>query len=325
MVVHSLRRRFLVAFALLIAMPLTALAQYPDHAIRMILPFPVGSATDGVTRYIAQDVGKALGQPIVIESHAGADGIIAAMIAKQAAPDGYTLFVSTNSAHGSNPALYNKLPYDPVKDFEPVAGLIRIPIALVVRKDFPANDVAGFIKVARQRAAEKSLSYGSGNTSNRVAAELLKTAAKIDMVNVQYRGTPQALEDLIAGQIDVMCVDPYSAMAFINSGRLKVLAVMDTVRHPLLPKVPTMAEEGYKDIQVVTWAAVFAPAKTDPAIVERLNMEISRTLAKPGTQEAIQKMAMTPMAMSSGELRGFVRSEIVRWGKLVNLADIPKK
>ncbi|WP_454739278.1 Bug family tripartite tricarboxylate transporter substrate binding protein [Cupriavidus necator] len=317
-------RRWLAAIAMF-ALPLSAQAQYPERPIKLILPFPAGSATDGAARYIAQDVGKALGQPMVIENHAGADGIIAAQLAKRAAPDGYTLFVSTNSAHGSNPALYNNLPYDPVADFVPVAGLIRIPITLVVKKDFPADDVAGFVKLARQRSSAKSLSYGSGNTSNRVAAELIKATAKIEMINVQYRGTPQALNDLLAGQIDVMFVDPYSAMGFIKAGQVKVLAVLDSVRHPLLPDVPTMSEAGYKDTQVVTWAAAFAPAKTSQDVVNRLSHAFRQSLAKAQTLEALRRMAMTPMEMSASELRGFVASELSRWQKLVELAGIPKK
>ena len=205
---------------------------YPNRAIKMVLPFPAGSATDGAARVIAEEVRKALGQPIVIDNQAGADGIIAAQAVKRAAPDGYTLLVSTNSAHGSNPSLHQQLPYDPQKDFEPVAGLIRIPLALCVRKDFPADD---------------------------------------------------------------------------------------------LPNVPTMIEAGYKDTQISTWAALFAPAKTDPAIVDRLNKEINAALAKPHVKEAIGKMAMTPMVMTPAELQTFVGSEIRRWGKLVELAGIPKK
>lgn len=300
-------------------------ASFPDRPIKLILPFPAGSATDGATRLIANEVQRLLGQPIVVENLAGADGIIAAQAVKRAPADGYTLFVSTNSAHGSNPALYNHLPYDPQKDFEPVAGLIRIPLVLCVRQDFPATDVAGFVKTAQSREAGKSLNYGSGNTSNRVAAELLNTAAKLRMVNVPYRGTPQALQDLVAGQIDAMFVDPFSAMGFIQAGQLKVLATLDTVRHPMLPKVPTMAEQGYQDSEVLTWAAVFAPAKTDPTITERLNQAFQQTLAQANTVAAIQKIAMRPMALSPSELRSFVSTEIVRWARLVELAGIPKK
>lgn len=319
-------QRLLAALSLVVALPLAAQAQsYPDRPIKMILPFPAGSATDGTARFIAEELRKDMGQPVIIENLAGAGGNIAAQAAKRAVPDGYTLFMSTNSAHAVNKTLYTNLPYDPEKDFEPVAGLIRIPLTLLVRKDFPAEDVAGVVKVAGQRAATKPLSFGSGNTSSQVAAALLKASAKIDMIHVPYRGTPQALTDVVGGQIDVLIVDPYSSMGFLNSGQLKALGVTDSVRHPLLPKVPTMAEVGYKNVELVTWAALFAPAKTDPAIIDRLNKTINKILAKPEAREVLQKMAMTPMVMTPGELRGFVSVEIVRWSGYIELAGIPKK
>ncbi len=321
----STRRILSGALLGLTALAATA-ADYPDRPIKMVLPFPAGSATDGVTRVIAGDLLKELGEPVIVENQAGADGIIAAQFVKRATADGYTLFVSTNSAHGSNPALYNHLPYDPEKDFVAVAGLIRIPLALMVRKDFPANDVATFVKVAKQRAgAGKPMSYGAGNTSNRVAAELTKKAAGLEMTRIPYRGTPPALQDLISGQVDVMFVDPFSAMAFIHSGQLKVLAVMDDKRHPMLPNVPTMEEAGYKNTAVVSWAAVFAPAGTPPAVVDRLSKAINHSLALPATEAAIQRMAMSPMVMTPIQLRDYVHGEIPRWGKLVDIAAIPKQ
>lgn len=323
------RFSILTALATLVlsAAPLMGAAQsYPDRPVKLILPFPAGSATDGAARYVADELRKSLGQPVIIENMAGADGIIAAQAVRRAAPDGYTLLMSTNSAHGANRSLYNTLPYDPEKDFEPVAGVIRIPLTLVVKKDFPADDLASFLKVAQQRtAANKPLSFGSGNTSSQLGGALMKSATKADMIHVPYRGTPQALTDLMGGQIDVMVVDPYSSMGFVNSGQLKVLAVADRTRHPLLPNVPTMAEAGYKDVEIVTWAALFAPAKTDPAIVDKLNREINRILARNEAKEAVLKMAMTPMVMSPAELRAYVTSEIAHWGRLVDLAGIQKK
>lgn len=319
-------KRLLVTLVLVAALPLPAAAQpYPNRVIKMILPFPAGSATDGASRFIAAELQKNLGQPVIIENQPGADGIIAAQNAKRAAPDGYTLFVSTNSAHGANPAIYTNLPYDPEKDFEPVAGLIRIPQLMTVRKDFPADDVAGFVKVAKERAPAKELTFGSGNTSSRVAAELLKVSAKVPMTDIPYKGTPQALQDLVGGQIDVFFVDPFAGMGLITGGKLKVLALTDTTRLPVMPMVPTMAEAGYKDVQVVSFAAVFAPAKTDPAVIDRLNKEINKILESPQTKEYIHKMGATPLVMTQGELRSFVSSEIARWGRLVQMAGIPKK
>ena len=308
------------------ALPLTAAAQpYPARPIKIVLPFPAGSATDGSARLVAEELRKKLGQPIIIENQAGADGQFAAQAVKRAAPDGYTLFLSTNSTHAANLSLYNSLPYDPEKDFVPIAGMIRIPMIMMVGKDFPAEDVATFVKVAGQRAATKPLTYGSGNTAGHIAAELLKAATKVDMVHVPYRGSPQALQDLVGGHVDLLFGDPYTSMSLVNAGQLKVLGVADRVRHPLLPKVPTMAETGFKDVELVAWSAFFAPANTDLAITSRLNKEINEILARPEIIEALQKMAMTPMMMTPGELSSFVSSEIVRWKKNVELAGIEKK
>jgi tripartite-type tricarboxylate transporter receptor subunit TctC len=320
------RRRLLSALAGLAMLPGLVHAQaWPSRPIKLVLPFPAGSATDGTARVIAEDLRKGLGQPIVIENQAGADGNIAAMNVKRAAPDGYTLFMSTNSAHAVNKTLYASLPFDPEKDFEPVAGLIRIPLTLLVRKDFPATDVASFVRVAKERSATRPLSFGSGNTSSQIAAALLGSAAGMQITPVPYRGTPQALTDMVGGQIDALLVDPFSSMGFVQSGQLKVLAVTDNARHPLLPDVPTMPEAGYPAVQLVTWAALFAPAGTDPAIVERLSREVANSLARPETQAAVQKMAMTTMPMTPAELRVFVQAEIKRWGRLVELAGMPKK
>ncbi|NDZ11840.1 hypothetical protein C7T35_22440 [Variovorax sp. WS11] len=320
------RRWLLLAAACLGVAAGPVLAQtFPNRPIKLILPFPAGSATDGTARVIAEDLRKGLGQPIVIENQAGADGNIAAMTAKRAAPDGYTLFMSTNSAHAVNKTLYANLAFDPEKDFEPVAGLISIPLTLLVRKDFPASDVASFIAVAKARSASRPLSFGSGNTSSQIAAALLQSVAGVDITHVPYRGTPQALTDLVGGQIDALLVDPFSSMGFVQNGQLKVLAVTGKVRHPLLPDVPTMGEAGYKDVQVVTWAALFAPAGTNAAIVDRLNAEVAKSLSRPETKVAIQKMAMDPMPMTPSQLRSFVHAEIQRWGRLVELAGLPKK
>jgi tripartite-type tricarboxylate transporter receptor subunit TctC len=250
---------------------------------------------------------------------------LAAQAVKRAAPDGYTLFLSTNSTHAVNLSLYNTLPYDPEKDFVPIAGMIRIPMIMLVGKDFPAEDVAAFVKVAGQRAATRPLTYGSGNTAGHIAAELLKAATKVDMVHVPYRGSPQALQDLVGGHVDLLFGDPYTSMSLVNGGQLKVLGVADRVRHPLLPKVPTMAETGYKDVELVAWSAFFAPTNTDPAITDRLNREINDILAKPEIVEGLQKMAMTTMVMTPGELGSFVSSEIARWRRNVELAGIAKK
>ncbi len=321
-----LSRRGAVALGLTVFLAVRrAEAAYPDRFIKMILPFPAGSTTDGIARFIADKLRLNLNRPIVIDNQAGADGILATQAAKRATPDGYTLLISTNSAHGVNSSLYSQLPYDPEKDFEPIGGLLRIPLILCVRKDFPANDFNEFIAVAKERSKTKPLSYGSGNTSSRVAAEALKISGKVDLMHVPYRGVPQALQDLIGGQIDALFTDYFVASAFIKSGDLKVFAVTDNKRLALLPGVPTLPELGHKDLVLVSFVAAFAPAGTPAAIIEVLNKAINDVLATHEAKDYIYGMGATTMPMTPEELRSFVRSEIQHWGELIEIAKIPKR
>jgi tripartite-type tricarboxylate transporter receptor subunit TctC len=321
--INQLKQFLIATLVLMVGSPAVAQA-YPDRVIKLVVPFPAGSAVDALARFMGDELRKGLGQPVIVDNLAGADGIIAAQAVKRAVPDGYTLMVSTNSAHAANRALYRQLPYDPEKDFEPVGTLMRIPQLLVVRKDFPANDIQKLVSFAKERSA-KPLSFGTGNTSSHVLGELLKAAAKIEMTPVPYRGMPQALQDLASGQVDLTFADPYSAASLISGGYIKALAISDTVRLSSMPHVPTMAEAGYKSVELISWAGVFAPAKTNSAVVDRLNREINKIIATPRAQDFIQKMGATPMMTTPSELRSFVSSEIARWGMLVEMAGIEKK
>lgn len=318
---------FILTTLVATTLPLTVAAQaYPARPVKLIVPFPAGSSADASARLMGGELARKLGQAFVVENLPGADGIIGAEAAKRAAPDGYTLFLSTNSTHAANLSLYNKLPYDPEKDFAPIAGFVSVPMILLVKGDFPAQDVAGFLRIASQRAASgKALNYGSGNTAGQVAAALLRSATKTATNHVPYKGSPQALQDLVAGHIDFIFTDAFTPLALVNDGRIKALGVADQKRHPLYSQVPTMAEAGFADVHVVAWNGFFAPAKTDPAIVARLNKEMNEVLSKPETIETLQKMALTPMKMTSTELGAFVSTEIVRWKNNAELAGLEKK
>ncbi len=321
-----MRSRLMAALAagwLALGSPAAFAQDYPSRTVTLVLPFPAGSATDGIARHIAEQLQTNLKQPVIIENKPGADGIIAAQHAMRAEPNGYTVFVTTNTTHAINPALYEKLPYDPVKDFLPVGGLMQIPSMLCVKREFPAKDLAGFLELARARP--QPLLYGSGNMSSRVSTELLKSMAKIDMTHVAYRGSPQAITDLLGGHIDVYFADPFSAMSLVNEGSLRALAVTDRQRSPLMPDVPTMIELGYRDFQVVSWVAAFLPARTDPAIAARLNREINAILARPETRAFIEKIGASVMPTSPEALGQFVQSEIAHWGRLMANAGIERK
>lgn len=319
----NLLKQLLAATLVLVAGSSPGFAQmYPDKIIKLVVPFPAGSTVDALSRFLAEELRKGLGQTVIVENQGGADGILAAQAVKRAAPDGYTIMVSTSSPHAANPALYASLPYDPAKDFEAVATVMRVPQILVVRKDFPADDVAGVVRVAKERG---SLNFGTGNTASHVLGELLRSTAKIQMTPVPYRGMPQVMQDLAGGQVDLTFTDRNLAVPLIDKGLIKALAITDTARLPSLPNVPTMAEAGYKGVELAAWAGVFVPAKTDAAIVDRLNREINRVLATPQAQEFIAKLGATTISMTPAEFRAFHAAEIARWGKLVDMAGIAKK
>lgn len=316
----------LAACSGLLAGPAAASDVYPSRIVKVIVPFPPGSATDGVARLVAERLKDRLKQPFIIDNKPGADGVIAARAAMQAAPDGYTLFLTTNSTHAVNVSLYRSLPYDPVKDFTPVAGIMKIPQMLVVRKEFPADDFAGFLTVAKAaKAADKPLTFASGNTSSRAAGEMLKVRTGIDMTHVAYRGTPQALTDLVGGHIDVFFADPASAAPFIQEGKLKILGLADAQRLPTFPDVPTMAELGLPGFEIVSWVALFMPAHADPKVVDLLNREMRAVLQEPDVKEYLKRNGATAFPTTPAELGTFVESEIKRWAEIVEVAGIERK
>ena len=318
-------RTLLLAAALAAALGATqALSEtFPQRPVTLIVPFPAGSATDAVARKVGEGLQKQLGQGFIVENKAGADGIIAARQVAGAAPDGYTLLITTNTTHSANPSIYQHLPYDPKKEFAPIGGIIRIPYMLAVRSDFPADDFGGFLKAAK--AAKPPLSYGSGNTGGRASGELLKSLLGFDMVNVPYRGTPQAMTDLIGGRIDVFFPDPASALGMIREKKFKVLAVTGPKRIATLPELPTLMELGVRDFNIVAWVAAFAPAGTPQPIVQKLNTALNTLLREPEMVTFINQIGSEILATSSAELGAFVEEDAKRWVDLVEIAKIERK
>ncbi|MCV9936904.1 tripartite tricarboxylate transporter substrate binding protein [Boseaceae bacterium BT-24-1] len=318
-------KALLVAVALA-AGPGAAHAQaegYPQRPVTLIVPFPAGSATDAVARKVGEGLQKQLGQGFVVENKAGADGIIAARQVAGATPDGYTLLITTNTTHSANPSIYRQLPYDPKKDFAPVGGIIRIPFMVAVRPDFPASDFAGFVKAAK--AANPPLSYGSGNTGSRASGELLKSRLGLDMVHVPYRGSPQAMTDLIGGRIDVYFPDPASALGMLQGKQFKVLAVTGPKRIATLPELPTVMELGVPDFNIVAWVAAFAPAGTPQPIVQKLNTALNTLLRDPDMVAFINQIGSEILSTSPAELGAFVDEDARRWVDLVEIAKIERK
>lgn len=294
---------------------------YPSRVVTLLVPFPAGSATDGVARKIAEGLQVAFKQSFIVENKPGGDGIIAARQAARAEPDGYTIFITTNTTHSANANIYTSLPYDPEKDFAPVGGIMKIPMVLAVKADSPATDLASFIKLAKT----KQMTFGSGNTSSRGAAELFKARVGLDMLHVPYRGTPQAITDLLSGSIDVMFPDPSSAAGPIQGGQLKLLGVASGTRLNQYPNVPTIAESGYPGFEMVAWVGAFVPAKTPTEIVTRLNEELNKILKRPDMLAYFDTVGAQLYATTPEELHRYQQEDTKRWADIVELGKIEKK
>ena len=323
-----MRRNFTQGIAAVIVVlaacfPAMAAESYPSRRITLIVPFPPGSATDSVTRHLAESIHAATNATVVVENKPGADGNLAALAVLKAEPDGYTAFVTTNSTQAANLSLFNSLPYDPKADFAPIAGIMTIPMMLTVRSDFPAKTVTEFVALAKKR--EKPLSFGSGNTSSRGAAELFRFREEIEMQHVPYRGMPQALTDVMGGQIDCVFADPASAQGLVQDGKLRVLAVTSSKRLETMPELPTIAESGLPGYELTAWVGVFVRAKTPPDIIAKLNGLVTAFVNSVETRNYLTAIGATPFPSTPQELGAFQEADTKRWAEIVATAKIEKK
>jgi tripartite-type tricarboxylate transporter receptor subunit TctC len=310
------------AFSLgLLAAPNPSLAQsYPAKAIRFVVPFAAGSATDALARVLAQKLQAAQGWTVVIENLAGASGILAAQNVARAAPDGHTVFITSNTTHAANQSLFKKLPYDPVSDFEPVGKLGDITLALAVHPSVPANNTRELIVYGKANPGK--LTFGSGSSSSRIAGEMLKTLAGFDMLHVPYKSNPLAVGDLLGGQISLVFADVSTTLPQIRAGKVKGFGVSSATRSPLAPDLPTMVEEGVAGYALTAWFAAFVPAKTDGAIVRRLNGAIADVLNDKAARDALLAAGIEPAGSTPDELRAYVVSETKKWADIVKAAGI---
>lgn len=296
---------------------------YPSRRINLIVPFPAGSATDAVTRRLAESIRIETGVTVLVENKPGADGNLAALAVLKAEADGYTVFVTTNSTQAANINLFNAMPYDPKADFAPVAGIMTIPMMLAVKPEFPAKTVAEFITLAKSR--QKPLSFGSGNTSSRGAAELFRSRAGIEMQHVPYRGMPQALTDVLAGEVDCVFADPASAQGLIQDGRLRVLAVTSSERLAGLPDVPTLAQAGLFGAELSAWVGVFVRSGTPSDIVTKLGQVVLGFVNNKDTAVYLESVGAKPFPAGPDELGKFEEADTRRWAEIVEIAKIEKK
>ena len=293
---------------------------YPNRPITLIVPFGPGSGTDAVSRIVAQHLSVALKQNIVVENRAGGNGAIAAAYVARAAPDGYTLFMGTNSPHSAAPFLMKNIGYDPVKDFAPLSRVGSFTLMLVVNPEVPITSVPELIAYAKANPGK--LSFASGNTSGIVAGETLKAWAGINILHVPYKSVPQGLTDVLAGRVSMMFTDLTPGLPHVRSGTLRALAVTRKARSRLLPEVPSLHEAGLTDFEVDSWAALFAPANTPPEIVTLLNTELRRIIDDPDVKAQIARIGFEAFASTPEELGDFVKVQLGKWSKMVKDAGI---
>jgi tripartite-type tricarboxylate transporter receptor subunit TctC len=291
---------------------------YPTRPIRLVVPFAAGSATDTLARVLGQKLAAAEGWNVLIENVAGASGMLAAQTVARAAPDGHTVFVTSNTTHAANQNLFKKLTYDPIGDFEPIGKLGTITLALAVHPSVPAANVKEL--VAYGKANPGKLSFGSGSSSSRIAGEMLKTLAGFEMLHVPYKSNPMAITDLLGGQISLVFADISTTLPQIRAGKAKGFGVSSAQRSPLAPDLPTMAEEGVAGYELTAWFAAFVPAKTPKAIVDKLNAAMNAALAEMAVQDALLAAGVEPLTSTPDELRAFVVSETRKWADIVKAA-----
>ncbi len=307
------------ALALVTAcMASVAFAQsYPNHAIRLVVPFPAGGTTDILARAAAQKLTETLGQSVVVDNRPGAGGNIGAELVAKAAPDGYTLLMGTVGTHAINPSLYTKMPYDHIKDFVPVVLVAGVPNVLVVNPSLPINSVADLIKLAKAKPGTINFASSGSGTSIHLSGELFKTMAGVDMTHVPYKGSAPALQDLMGGQVQIMFDNLPSSLALIKAGKLRAIAVTSLKRAPALPDVPTIAESGLPGFEASSWFGILAPAGTPAPIVAKINAEVNKWLQSPDAKEQLLAQGAEAAGGSPEQFVAHIRAETDKWAKVV--------
>jgi tripartite-type tricarboxylate transporter receptor subunit TctC len=313
-------RALLAVLALALAGPLAA-QTYPTQPIRLIAPFPPGGSVDITARLIGEPLGRELGQRIVIENRSGASGNIGMDAAARAAPDGYTLVLNTIPLV-TNQSLFEKLTWDPIRDFAPIGMVATSPHVLVVPAKVPVNSVDELIKLARSKPGKLSYASAGVGTTFHFCGEMFKDATGTFILHVPYRGGGPALLDTLAGQVDMSFPTLSAALPHVKAGTLRALAVTDTRRSPLLPNVPTMQEAGVKDFQFTQWLALLAPAKTPPAIVNRLNAALKSALNTPEVKDKFEAQAFESFITTPEEAGKYLAAEVQRFSRLIKTKGI---
>ncbi|ALM84867.1 tripartite tricarboxylate transporter substrate binding protein [Bordetella sp. N] len=297
-----------------------AFAKYPDHPISVIIPFPAGSGTDAVGRIFAQQLGEILGGPVVVENKPGGNATIGANYVARAKPDGYTLFITTNTSHSAAPFLNKNVPYDPVKDFTPIARGGNLPFILVVNPKLPIKSVQDLVAYAKKNPGK--LTYASGNSTGIVAGATFADRAGIKILHVPYKGTPQAMTDVMSGQVDMMFTDVASSLAFVQSSKLRALAVSTAARSNVVPDIASMQDAGIQNFDINSWNGLLGPAGMPKDVVQQLNAAMNKIVNDPATRKRFADLGFDAFSGTPEDFAAFVSQQRDLWGKMIQDAGI---
>lgn len=312
--------RSLLAAAALAALSFNVAAQYPNKPIRIVVPFAAGSATDVISRILGNSVSAAVGQAIIVDNKAGADGAIAAVEVAKAAPDGYTLLMATNSPMSVTPAMKKSLPYDPIADFTPITDIGRYTFFVVSNPGVPAKTLPELVQYARANPGK--INYATGNTTGIVSTALLSSLAKIDMVHVPYKSEPLIMADLVSGRVHLLFASATTSMPLIRDGKLRALVTTLPRRSHLLPDVPTIAEAGYPTFSIISWAGLYGPAKMPAEVTARLNKEFVAAMGRPDVQEAMLKQAFVLTPSTPEKLAAWTKEQLESYRNILKAVGI---
>jgi tripartite-type tricarboxylate transporter receptor subunit TctC len=293
---------------------------FPNKPITIVVGSTPGSTTDGLARAMGIEITKETGQPVIVDNRAGAFGGIAAQYAANAKPDGYTLFITTNTTQAANPHLFKKLAYDPAKDFQPITQLVQGYMLMVVNPSVKANSVQELIALAKNNPDK--LTFGAGSSSAQIAVELFKKMTGTKLVYVPYKSNPQAVMDLLGGQVDLMIVDLTTSLPQVKNEKLKALGVSSLTKSPLVPKIPTIASSGVPGYEFYHWNALYGPAGMDPATVTRINTLAQKAMASPSVKKWVEENGMEVTVTSPEGLAKFQDAQLKKWGQIIKDAGI---
>lgn len=319
---HRYTIGLLTAISCLALVPDVVAQGYPAKAIRFIVPFPPGGGNDILARELGQNVSEPLGVPVVIDNKPGASTIIGTELAAKAPPDGYTIFMGNNSTFTINPNLYQKLPYDPVKDFSPVSLLATAPFLILAHPSVPVRSVKDLIALAKARP--RQLNFGSAGIGivTHLAGEMLNSMARIEMVHVPYKGAGPVLTDLIGGHIELAFINVLSSIPHVRSGRLRGLAVTSAKRNDVLPDLPTVAESGLPGYESSVWYAVLVPARTPQDVIVRLNTEFVKAIRNPKVRDRLTADGASLIGSQPEALAKVIQSDLARWSRVIKDAKL---